>query len=200
MLRQFLLMSTFFFPILIGALELGSYGQKWGELKYATIANDQKIEAFDKWITAADPQTKEERLWICFAKSTKASLIGGAKAAGEISDMLPELEILIKDPKSELEFMGCALAGYLYAKLPGWPIAVGSKSKGKDFLNKALVMKESPNVAFYLAHGYFVLGDSKLAIDFLNKSRSGFENDKTSYGQGKLSELNKLELDIKKNM
>ena len=178
------------------ALEIGSYGQHWSEIKYGQLSKEEKIKAFDSWIASATPKNQDEQIWIALAKCSQAGLIGGIDAAGKIAAVLSELKPIIDNPRTELDYVACAMSGYLYAKLPGWPISVGSKTKASRYLQKAQVKKESPDVAFYLAQGYLMLGKKKEAKLAFTTALDGFNKEQTLYAQGKKAELNLIKKEL----
>jgi hypothetical protein len=188
-----------FAPLYITALEIGHMGEQWAICKYTPGSDSEHIGCFDRWIDGTEAKTEEETLWLFMGRASRASFVGGLNAASEIASFLPDLSQKVQNPKTELEAMVCAMTGYLYGKLPGWPLSIGSNSRAEELLLSAESFSFSEDVSFYLAHGYFVLGESDKASSFLDRSDLGYKKRKaTLYTQGKIEELQHLRDDLNK--
>lgn len=128
-------------------LNLETIQQKWAQIKYSeNLSKDKKIEAFNLLITAIEKLRAEKerdvplRIWHGTVLSTKASLVGGLSALGDIEkarDLLEES--LILDDKA-LDGFAHSILGSMYYKVPGWPIAFGDDEQALEHLKKAVLL------------------------------------------------------------
>jgi hypothetical protein len=104
-----------------------------------------------------------------------AKSIGGMKGLDELDNARQELEHSIRIDRTAMASAAPGMLGRLYATVPRWPLAFGSKRKARALLTEA--MTENPSAAlpgFYYALLLVEDGDADAARDIL-KSLAGLE-------------------------
>ncbi len=115
----------------------------WAIAKFQTPKNKQ-IPEFEQLIRRADalnqkhPNQPEIMVWYATILSTYSSIKGGLGVLPYVKKARALLEEAIKlNPQVENGF-AYGVLGALYARVPGWPVAFGSKEKARANLLKAI--------------------------------------------------------------
>lgn len=156
--------------------EVGDLQHRWAAIYYQAPASEQPA-AFDKLaaaaarVSAANPGHAEPLVWQAIILSSDAKATGGL---GALSEVKQARQLLLDAEKIDPASMGgsiyCSL-GSLYAKVPGWPIAFGDKSKAADYFNKALAINpDSIDAHFLYADLLADEGDYAGAVTHLQKA------------------------------
>jgi tetratricopeptide (TPR) repeat protein len=120
----------------------------WAIAKFQTPKNKQ-IPEFERLISRADainqkyPHKPEVLLWYATTLSTYASIKGGLGVLPHVKKARALLEEAIRLNGQVENGLAYGVLGALYARVPGWPIAFGSKDKARSNLQKAIQI--SPN-------------------------------------------------------
>lgn len=115
----------------------------WAIAKFQTPKNKQ-IPEFESLINTAEsldkkyPHQPEVLVWYATVLSTYASIKGGLGVLPHVKKARTLLEEAIRlNPHVENGF-AYGVLGALYARVPGWPIAFGSKDKARTNLQMAV--------------------------------------------------------------
>ena len=141
--------------------------QEWAEIKYS-VPEQQKVSRLENLIKRVDvvadkyPNRAEPVLWRGTMQSTLASLKGGLSGLSAAKKAKKDLELaLVRDPASEKGYAHVIL-GALYSKVPGKPVAFGSKEKAKRHFLTALQMDPDGLDANYF-YGEFLMKEGEYA-------------------------------------
>lgn len=137
----------------------------WAIAKYQTPKNKQ-IPEFQRLISFAEalnqkhPRQPEVLVWYATVLSTYASIKGGIGVLPDVKKARALLEEAISiDPHVENGF-AYGVLGALYARVPGWPVAFGSKDKARANLIKAVQTSPQGSDANYYYGDFLVdVGD-----------------------------------------
>jgi tetratricopeptide (TPR) repeat protein len=159
--------------------ELTAIQQDWATANYATPAGDRQVQAFDalerraEAFVKANPQRAEPLIWQGIVLSTYAGAKGGLGALNLAKRSRAALEAALAIDPNALDGSAYTSLGTLYFKVPGFPLGFGSKTKAREYLERALALNPSgidPNF-FY---GEFLLEQDRRAeaLSYLEKARS----------------------------
>lgn len=115
----------------------------WEIIRYQTPPAD-RLKRFEllaekaHQVSAAHPGRSEPLVWEGIIVSTLAGEKGGLGALGLVKQAKALYEQAIAIDGRVLDGSAYGSLGVLYYKVPGWPIAFGSKDKAEDMLKKAL--------------------------------------------------------------
>src|SRR5690606_33319010 len=152
----------------IYAQDVESIAQKWAEIKYQQPDKAVQIKLLDDLATevarlAADKGEKdgvEYRVWQGAILSTKASMVGGLSALGDVRKARDVLEAALKKDPAAGNGYGAAVLAALYGKVPGWPIAFGDEDKAQALFNRALKVAPDDIDVNYL-YGAFLVDERR---------------------------------------
>lgn len=123
--------------------EVTKLRQAWATAKYQTPKNNQTsvYESLIKQAKQANekyPRNPKVMIWYGTILSSYAAHKGGMAVLPDVKLAKQLLEEAIQmDPNVENGF-GQGVLGALYARVPSWPIAFGSKQKARRYLEKAV--------------------------------------------------------------
>lgn len=123
--------------------ELGKLQTEWAIAKYQTPKNKQ-IPDFEKLIHKAEilnqkyPHQPSIMVWYATILSSYASLKGGISVLPKVKKARALLEEAIHLNNQVENGFAQGVLGALYARVPGWPIAFGSKEKARSHLQMAI--------------------------------------------------------------
>lgn len=158
----------------------------WAIAKYQTPRNQQlpaleAVIARAKMMNQQHPNDPEIMLWYATALSSHAAIKGGLGSLPDVKKARELLEKVIqKNPNIE-DGMALGVLGTLYARVPGWPVAFGSKEKARKYLEQAVqVAPQGSDANYYYGDFLVSIGDFQNGQKYLNiaKSaavRSGYE-------------------------
>lgn len=115
----------------------------WAVAKYRTPRNQQEAK-FKVLIQQAEdvqsryPSDARVLTWHGTILATYASVRGGIGALPYVKKAKTLLESAIRQNPSVENGMALAVLGSVYSRVPGWPIAFGSKQKARSHLEAAL--------------------------------------------------------------
>lgn len=139
----------------------------WAIAKYQTPKNKQ-IPQLEQLIRHADalnqktPNQPDLMVWYATILSTYSSIKGGLGVLPYVKKARALLESAIKlNPKVENGF-AYGVLGALYARVPGWPVAFGSKEKARENLLKAIQLDPQGSDSNYY-YGDFLVDTGKYA-------------------------------------
>ncbi len=164
---------------------LVDYRREWAEIKYQSKASDEaKVEQLEALATKLGglaehaPDNLEAQIWQATALSTKASLIGGVGALGDLKKAKKIFEnVLEVNPKAG-NGQAHVILGALYHKVPGWPIAFGNKKKAKKNLEAGIALNPDgmePN--YFYAEFLVETKDYAAARTYLKKAMAATDMD-----------------------
>lgn len=148
----------------------------WEVIRYQAPANE-RIKRFETLaekahqVSMAHAGRSEPLVWEGIIVSSLAGEKGGLGALGLVKQARALYEQAIAIDGQVLDGSAYGSLGVLYYKVPGWPIAFGSKAKAEDMLKKALAINPSgidPNF-FY---GEFLIENERTAegISYLERA------------------------------
>ena len=134
---------------------------QWAEIKYR-LPEKQQAERYHaladqaRQLAASQPGHAEALIWEGIALSSEAGAKGGLGALPLAKAAKQQLEAAIKLDDKALNGSAYTSLGTLYAKVPGWPIGFGDKTRAEELLKKALAINPAgidPNFFYadYLA-------------------------------------------------
>jgi tetratricopeptide (TPR) repeat protein len=134
---------------------------QWAEIKYHVPAKQQAeryhaLAEQARQLALAQPGHAEALIWEGIALSSEAGAKGGLGALPLAKAAKQQLESALKLDDKALNGSAYTSLGTLYAKVPGWPIGFGDKTRAELFLKKALAINPAgidPNYLYadYLA-------------------------------------------------
>lgn len=134
---------------------------EWAKAKFQTPRNKQ-IPVFEALIregekaTAESPNNLELKLWYATILSTYASIKGGMGVLPHLKKARALLEEVIhKNGQLENGF-AYGVLGTMYARVPGWPIAFGSKDKARSNLQMAIKLSPQGSDSNYYYGDFLV--------------------------------------------
>lgn len=163
------LMAFWLAPIaVVHAQDIEIIAQKWAEAKYQQSDKALQIKLLDDLAAeaarvAADKGEEagtEYRVWQGAILSTKASLVGGLSALGDVRKARDVLEAALKKDPAAGNGYGAAVLAALYGKVPGWPIAFGDEDKAQALFNRALKIAPDDIDVNYL-YGTFLVDERR---------------------------------------
>ncbi len=170
--------------------------QSWAEANYS-VNEKAKVELFEHLLAEAEaavkagPQRNDLLVWRGIIKSSYAGVKGGLGALSLVKSAKADFEQAIKRDAQTLNGSAYTSLGYLYAKVPGWPIGFGSDKKAKALLQKGLEM--SPNgIDSNYFYGMYLLdkGDYTNAKMHLTRAQSAPDRAKrASADKGRRQEI-----------
>jgi tetratricopeptide (TPR) repeat protein len=179
---------------------------EWAVAKYRTPKN-QQITVFEDLIQKAEqvnnkyPHEPVVMTWYGTILSSYAAIKGGMGVLPHVKKAKALLEEAIgKNPRVENGFAQGVL-GALYARVPGWPIAFGSKDKARQHLKAAIAIDpKGSDTNYYYGDFLIDVGDYAQARQHLQTAQSapirkGYEvQDRGRKGEiaASLAKLNKL--------
>jgi tetratricopeptide (TPR) repeat protein len=135
----------------------------WAIAKYRT-PKDQKLPELEKLIARAKAYYEnhsddaEASLWYGTILSTHAAIKGGLGELSNVKNAKNLLEESIGINDRIENGLAHGVLGALYARVPGWPIAFGSKTKAREQLEKAVrIDPQGSDVNYY--YGDFLVDD-----------------------------------------
>lgn len=184
------LLLIFFIPFILCAQSC--FRDIWVDIKYSDMAKEDRLNYLTQFVEKAKPLNKEDKLWILVAQSTRMSLLPKFKALDLSKEVIQGFENELNELNTPTEKMAAGILAYIYAKVPGWPIGIGSKQKSKEWIEKIKAFDQEADVAFYLAQAYFYLDKKDLSKNYKEIALKGYEADCTLYSHGRVNELNLL--------
>jgi tetratricopeptide (TPR) repeat protein len=139
----------------------------WEVIRYQTPAAE-RVKRFETLaekahqVSVAHAGRSEPLVWEGIIVSSLAGEKGGLGALGLVKQAKALYEQAIAIDGQVLDGSAYGSLGVLYYKVPGWPIAFGSKAKAEDMLKKALALNPAgidPNF-FY---GEFLIENERTA-------------------------------------
>ena len=122
---------------------VGKLMQDWASIQYQQPRESRKrafreLAGEARSLAEQYPQAAEPLVWEAVALASYAQTVrgrAGLKAAKQARELLYKAERINPSAMSGAIYI---TLGRLYAKVPGWPISFGSKSKARMYLQKAL--------------------------------------------------------------
>lgn len=185
-----ILFSIFCIPFIICAQSC--FRDIWIDIKYAEMTKEERLNHLSDFVTKAKPITSEDKLWILIAESTRMSLLPKFKALDLSKEVIQGFEKELAQINTPTEKMAAGILAYIYAKVPGWPIGIGSKQKSKEWIEKIKSFDQEADVAFYLAQAYFYLDKKEISKNYKEIAIKKYEIECSLYNQGRINELNLL--------
>jgi tetratricopeptide (TPR) repeat protein len=133
----------------------------WAMAKYRT-PKDQQIAALEKVIHEAEtlnskhPHQPEVMVWYATSLSSYAQLKGGMGVLPHVKKARDLLESSIGMDSHVTNGFAQGVLGALYARVPGWPIAFGDKTKARSHLQTAIQIDPQGSDSNYY-YGDFLL-------------------------------------------
>lgn len=151
-IRNFLAISALSFATLAGAATgeelVRPIQDEWAEIKYKQAEKQQeagynKLAEKARKLVEANPGVAELLVWEGIVLSSEAGAKGGLGALSLVKAAKARLEDALKLNDKVLEGSAHTSLATLYAKVPGWPVAFGSKDKAEEHFKKSLAI--NPN-------------------------------------------------------
>jgi hypothetical protein len=159
---------------------------EWAKVKFQTPKN-QQLPKFETLIKDAEkvngqyPHQPEVMLWYATILSTYASVKGGMGVLPHLKKARALLEETIgKNGHIENGF-AYGVLGTMYARVPGWPVAFGSKDKARSNLQMAVkISPQGSDSNYYMGDFLVSTGEYEAAkkhLDIAQKApiRKGYE-------------------------
>ncbi len=158
----------------------------WAIAKFQTPKSKQ-IPEFEQLIQRAqalnekNPNQPEVMLWYATILSTYSSIKGGLGVLPHVKKARALLEQVIAANGHIDNGLAYGVLGAIYARVPGWPIAFGSKEKAKQYLQQAVqISPEGSDSNFYYGDFLVDAGDYEQArkhLDIAQKApiRKGYD-------------------------
>jgi Tfp pilus assembly protein PilF len=149
---------------------------RWAKVTYQTTKTQQD-EGYKSLILAAEqaeqafPGSAEPLVWKAIALSSAAKVEGGLTG---LSKAKQAKELLLNAEKIDPGALSGSIyssLGTLYAKVPGWPIGFGDKTKAAAYLKQALAINPNgidPN--FFYGEFLSDQGHYAEATDYINRA------------------------------
>jgi tetratricopeptide (TPR) repeat protein len=141
-------------------------GQEWAMINYHMSDRVQQEEAISALaaesarVSKDNPYAAEPLIWQANILCTKANLERDASAPDEIEearDLLLRAEKI--DPRA-LNGSAYPLLGWIYHKVPSWPIGFGNDGQAEQYFDKAMALNpNSINTSFYYGNFLYEKGD-----------------------------------------
>jgi tetratricopeptide (TPR) repeat protein len=117
-----------------------------------------------------NPKSEEGYYWM----GASLGMIGTTRGVLNSLQLLPELkkafETAITINDSYIHYNAYAHMGHLYLRLPGFPVSIGDRAKGLEYLKKAIQKDPKDAIAYlYLADFYWMTNEPALAMEQLKK-------------------------------
>lgn len=175
-----LLALAFTFPLVAAAAPVddavAELQRDWEVIRYQTPASE-RVKRFEvlaekaHQVSQAHAGRSEPLVWEGIIVSSLAGEKGGLGALGLVKQARAIYEQAMAIDASVLDGSAYGSLGVLYYKVPGWPIAFGSKAKAEEMLKKALAINPAgidPNF-FY---GEFLIENDRQAegVAFLERA------------------------------
>lgn len=184
-----LLLALFFFPTVHAApadQQVEQLRKEWAAIKYQTPQN-QQIAKYEALIKKAENATRNFPgnpsilTWHGTILSSYSAAKGGLGALPYVKKARTLLEQAIKTNSRVENGFALAVLGTIYARVPGWPVAFGSKKTARSYLEAAL--KISPRAIdsnyyygdFLLDIGEYQRAKQHLEIASQAPIRKGYE-------------------------
>lgn len=179
--------------------QLTAIQETWAVIKYqkpakAQAAEFKRLSERTAQLRQSYPDRAEALIWDAIVLSSYAGAKGGLGALSSVKQARKELELAVQIDARALSGSAYTTLGSLYYKVPGWPIAFGSKKRASEYLQKALAIDPDgidPNF-FY---GEFLLeeGKKKEAIFALERAlRAPDRPGRSLADAGRREEIRKL--------
>lgn len=123
--------------------EANKLRQDWAVAKFRT-PKKQQIAKFEQLIKQAEnvqrrfPNSPNVLVWHGTILATYASIRGGLGSLPSVKKSRKLLEQAIRMNRNVENGFAQAVLGSVYARVPGWPIAFGSKQKARTYLEAAI--------------------------------------------------------------
>lgn len=147
----------------------------WAVLKYQTPDKDKQIDGLQALADRAakianeNPDAAEPLIWRAAILSTKASLVGGLGALGDVTKARDAALAAEKLNPQAIDGYALTILGTLYHKVPGWPIAFGDNDKAQRYMNRAMAVNpDGLDSNFYYGEYLLDQGDKAKARQVLN--------------------------------
>jgi tetratricopeptide (TPR) repeat protein len=157
--------------------ELAAIQAAWAVANYQTPEGAAKVQAFEalskraQTLVAAFPSRPEPLIWQGIVLSTYAGAKGGLGALSFAKQSRTALEAAMKLDPQALQGSAYTSLGTLYYKVPGFPIGFGSKSKAREYLQRALTINpEGVDPNFFYGEFLFEQDDYGQAVAHLQKA------------------------------
>lgn len=115
----------------------------WAKANYDTPLKDQ-TQAFTQLldqlnqVQSQHPKDTQLLVWSGIIKSSYAGVKGGLGALALVKEAKRDFEAAIRQDPHALQGSAYTSLGYLYAKVPGWPIGFGDDKKAAKLLQQGL--------------------------------------------------------------
>ncbi len=156
--------------------------QKWAIITYQTPDKDQQEQAitalYDQAVqnSAGHPGKAEPLIWQANILCTKAGFEANAGALDEVTKGRDLLQQAIKINPQALGGLGYTLLGWIYHKVPGWPVAFGDDKLAVSYMEKGLALNPNGLDANFFYGGFlYDTGDyakAKSLLDHVLKNPS----------------------------
>lgn len=179
----------------------------WADIKYHT-PEKQQAERYHSLAQQAHRLSEslggrpEPLIWEAIVLSSEAGAEGGLGALSLAKEAKRLLESAIKLDDKALSGSAYTSLGTLYAKVPGWPIGFGDKTKAEELLKKSLTLNPSgidPNFFYgdYLAErGRYQEAQRYLEVALKAPPRPGREMADTGRHQEILALMTKVKREL----
>ena len=156
--------------------ELAAIQQEWAVIKYRGPVKEQE-DAYAQLTRRTArfaqlyPDRAEPLIWDAIVLASYAGAKGGLGALSAVKQARRELEQALAIDAQALSGSAYTTLGSLHAKVPGWPLAFGSRKKAEEYLQKALAMNPDgidPN--FFYGELLLEQGRTTKAIAALEKA------------------------------
>lgn len=158
--------------------EVEKLRQGWAVAKYQT-SKDHQLPAYEKLIEEAKqanekyPRNPKIMVWYATILSSYSANKGGMSVLPDVKKARELLEEAVQmDPNVENGF-GEGVLGALYARVPSWPIAFGSKQKARQHLERAVQIDPKGSDSNYYFGDFLVdVGDYQNARSHLETAKN----------------------------
>jgi tetratricopeptide (TPR) repeat protein len=140
----------------------------WAQVQFATADRDAKLAQLDRLLVTAtsleqaNPGHPEPMVWRGVLMATKAGVVRGWSSLGLVKDARSQLERAVAIAPDAAGGLALMQLGILYQEVPGPPLAFGSRTKAKAFLQRALAV-DPRGLATNLALANFYIKGARYA-------------------------------------
>jgi tetratricopeptide (TPR) repeat protein len=140
----------------------------WAQVQFATPDKDAKLAQLEKLLVSAtslqqaNPGRPEPMVWRGVLMATKAGVVRGWSSLSLVKEARSQLERAVALSPDAAGGLGLMQLGILYQEVPGPPIAFGSRTKAKTYLQRALAV-DPRGLATNLALANFFIKGARYA-------------------------------------
>jgi len=176
--------------------EANKLRQDWAVAKFRT-PKKQQIEKLEQLIQQAEniekrfPNNPNVLVWHGTILATYASARGGLGALPSVKKSRKLLEQAILIDKNIENGFAQAVLGSVYARVPSWPLAFGSKQKARTYLEAAIqINPRSIDTNYYYGDFLLKMGEYQQARKYLEAAqRAPIRNSYTIQDRGRKGEI-----------